>query len=38
MRDDDDLLEGHAGDPDDDPDAFDPDHTPDEEYREEGQA
>ncbi|HEY7414788.1 MAG TPA: hypothetical protein VH593_06325 [Ktedonobacteraceae bacterium] len=37
MERDDDLLEGHAGDPDADPAAVDPDHTPDPDYREEGQ-
>jgi hypothetical protein len=36
--DDDDLLEGHAGDPDADPAAVDPDHTPDPDYRELGDA
>jgi hypothetical protein len=34
----DDRLEGHAGDPDADPDAVDPEHTPDEDYREPGQT
>lgn len=36
MSDDDDLLEppDHSGDPDADPAAVDPDHTPDRSYRE----